>query len=261
MVDLKKIIAEYPEEYCLLLEEAYGAGMMSEGGHEAVEIMFQYTDLPGKKALDIGFGLGGVAFYLAERYQTKVTGIEINPWLAEEATRRCPQSLKDLVHFTAYQQPPLLPFDDDSFDFVYSKGVLTHLDDKLPLFKEVYRVLKPGGELVIDDWLSPVKGQWGARLQQMCDMENLTLFAETEENYHDLLAAAGFSEIQMRDENKNYARYNQKIVDSLSRLEDKAGFDQRFGENALQETIDSYQMITDSITNNELLIRWLRSKV
>ncbi|ODN43575.1 class I SAM-dependent methyltransferase [Piscirickettsia litoralis] len=260
MADLKKIIAEYPEEYCLLLEESYGKGMMSEGGDEAVAAMFQQTDLKGKKLLDIGFGLGGVAFYLAEHYQAEVSGIEVNPWLAEEATRRAPDSLKHLLHFTAYQQPPLLPFEDNHFDVVYSKGVLTHLDDKLPLFKEIYRVLKPGGELVIDDWLSPSKNQWGARLQTMCEMENLTLFAETEEGYKNLLLSAGFSKLQMRDENKNYARYNQNIVDSLKLLEDKKGFDQRFGENALQETIDAYQMIADSIKENELLIRWFRCK-
>ncbi len=63
--DLNKIINEYSASYCRYLQESYGQGMMSEGGEEAIEKMFIYDDLTNKTLLDIGFGLGGVAFYLA----------------------------------------------------------------------------------------------------------------------------------------------------------------------------------------------------
>ena len=58
----EKIVAEYPEDYCVLLEEAYGPRMMSEGGEKAIEDMFLNIDLTGKKLLDFGSGLGGRRF-------------------------------------------------------------------------------------------------------------------------------------------------------------------------------------------------------
>lgn len=97
MDDFQKMIEEYSAEYCLLLEIAYGKGMMSEGGSQAIENMFAGIELKNKRMLDIGFGLGGVALYLAEKYAARVTGIELNPWLAEEATRRIPEKLDSLV--------------------------------------------------------------------------------------------------------------------------------------------------------------------
>lgn len=49
---------EYTPEYCHELEAAYGKGLMSEGGFEGIEHMFEGISLEGKKALDIGSGLG-----------------------------------------------------------------------------------------------------------------------------------------------------------------------------------------------------------
>lgn len=59
---MKEVIEEYSPHYCHLLEAAYGTGMMSEGG-EAIDLMFQGLSIQGKKALDIGSGLGGVAYH------------------------------------------------------------------------------------------------------------------------------------------------------------------------------------------------------
>ena len=71
--------SEYSQSYCDLLEVAYGPNMLSEGGSEAIEHMFQHLDLKNKKALDIGFGLAGAMFYLAKTHHTHITGLEVNP--------------------------------------------------------------------------------------------------------------------------------------------------------------------------------------
>jgi len=260
MDNFTKLIEEYPEDYCLYLEATYSEGMMSEGGKEAVDNMFNDIDLRNKTLLDIGFGLGGVVLYLADKHDANVTGIELNPWMVQEATRRTPEKLKSRAKFIQYEKPPLLPLEDNTFDIVYSKGVLTHLDDKTLLFKEVYRVLKPHGLFIIDDWLSPTKGCWGERLQKMCEMENLTLFAETEVNYIKLLRDSGFSNVAIRDENKNYARYNEDIVAHLKSADYAKTFVDKFGEKAWQESIECYQLTADSIKDNELLIRRLKAE-
>jgi phosphoethanolamine N-methyltransferase len=139
--------------------------------------------------------------------------------------------------------------------------VLVHINDKFPLFNEIHRVLKPGGFLIIDDWLSPKKGEWGQRLQKLCEMENLTLYAQTESDYRHLLEKTGFTDIQMRAENEHYVQYNQDIINRLNQPKAKASFIAQFGEKPWQEAVEGYQLIADSIRDNELLIRWFKASM
>ncbi len=158
-------------------------------------------------------------------------------------------------------EAPLLPLPDNEFDIVYSKGVLTHVQDKLPLFKEVARTLKAGGVLLIDDWLSPIQGKWGSRIQEMAEIENLTLHAETQERYQQLLQQAGFIAIEICDENENYAQYNDDIVRRLSSPTYSRVFVERFDEKAWHDAIKGYQLIADAIREHELLIRRVKCQV
>lgn len=256
----KQLIDNYSSNYCLSLEEAYGGGMMSEGGAQAIDDMFQGIVLQDKKILDIGSGLGGLPLYVAKRYMAHVTGIEINPWMVEESRRRIPPELTSSVDFVLIHEDQLLPFADASFDIVCSKGVLTHVEDKGVLFKEVFRVLKPGGLFIIDDWLSPSRGKWGEKLTKMAETEGLILFAETEMGYCELLKNAGFQEIEIRSESAAYALYNRDIAKRLASSEMSQNFEAKFGKQALLDSIAGYEMIAESIEANELLIRHFQAK-
>ncbi|MBS0656252.1 MAG: methyltransferase domain-containing protein, partial [Verrucomicrobia bacterium] len=89
----QQLVDNYSSTYCLSLEAAYGEGMMSEGGSKALEDMFRGIHPDHKRVLDIGSGLGGLPFYLAKKHRSQVTGVEINPWMVEEAKRRTPTGL------------------------------------------------------------------------------------------------------------------------------------------------------------------------
>lgn len=249
------IIEEYSEEYCLALETAYGQSMMSEGGQDGIESLFQGILLQNKTALDIGSGLGGVAHYLAGAYHMQITGVEINPWMVEEATRRTPQYLQSKVKFVLLEDDGL-PMCDQSLDIVYSKGVFTQIADKATLFSEIYRVLKQNGQLVIADWLSPVQGCWGPLISKMAEAEGLSLYAQTEQGYREELEQAGFTTIEISNQNTLYAQFNHEIAQTLA-SERKAAFIERFGEHTLNEHIRGYQLIAEAITTNELLVRYI----
>jgi phosphoethanolamine N-methyltransferase len=252
----EKINKNYTSTYTLSLEEAYGAGMTSEGGTIAIKKMFKGIPLDGRKMLDIGSGLGGVSLELAEKYHASVIGVEINPWMVEESKKRIPAHLKSKLDYVLMNNGNKLPFANESFDIVYSKGVLTHVPDKTILFKEIFRVLKPQGLFIIDDWLSPVHGQWGAKLNKMSESEGLILFAETEDNYIKLFKRVGFHIIEMRNENKNYSAYNREIIHRLKEENAAKYFKTKYGEKSWQDAIEGYQLIADSIDANELLIRY-----
>ncbi len=253
MNDIQKIITEYSPTYCLFLEKTYTSGMMSEGGTAAITQMIGNIDMTSKTVLDIGSGLGGLAFYLAESFDTRVTGLEINPWMTKEANSRTPDPIRDNVQFIHYE-PPVLPFADNHFDGVVSKGVLVHVKEKTSLFAEIYRILKPNGKLIINDWLSPVKNTWGERIKQMCELEGLTLYAETEQNYSNLLSSAGFINVIMNDQNTYYEQYNRDIVKRIKTMTADE-FDLPLWPGAHAEAIASYSDIADSMRDGELLVR------
>jgi len=101
----------------------------------------------GKKVLEIGLGQGADSEQIARR-----GGIFSGIDLTEEAVKRTRMrfALKGLKYERIEQASALtMPFDDSSFDIVFSHGVLHHISEISAAESEIYRVLKPGGEIVV----------------------------------------------------------------------------------------------------------------
>lgn len=103
-------------------------------------------DFAGKRVLEIGLGQGADAEQIARR-GALVSGVD----LTEEAVKRTKMrfSLAALSFDRIERASALtLPFDDDSFDLVFSYGVLHHIPEIEKAQAEIRRVLRPGGELI-----------------------------------------------------------------------------------------------------------------
>jgi SAM-dependent methyltransferase len=95
--------------------------------------------------LDLGCGLGGASRYLATECGCRVAAIDLTPNFVEAArilTARC--GLADRVEIQQ-ANALALPFQDATFDHVWSYAVTMNIADKEGLGREVARVLKPGG--------------------------------------------------------------------------------------------------------------------
>src|SRR6516162_1966464 len=100
---------------------------------------------PGMHVLEIGCGLGGASRYLAAECGCQVAAIDLTAKFVEVArilTARC--GLVDQVEIRQ-ANALALPFDDGTFDHVWSYAVTMNIADKAGLGREVARVLKPGG--------------------------------------------------------------------------------------------------------------------
>lgn len=245
---------EYTPRYCLQLELAYGDGMMSEGGVEGIEQMFDQIPLVGRRALDIGCGLGGVALYLVEKYAMKITGLEVDAWMVEESKRRIPDSLKGKVDFFLSATNSGWPIPKDSYDLIYSKGVFTHLESKDEIFHECHQLLKREGLFVITDWLSTDEKKWGENIARLMELEHLELFPESVDGYNELLKRNGFALLSERNDSSAYLRFNQKIIERLRDPIRHKILLNHFDEDELEASILGYESIVKALESGELKV-------
>ncbi len=107
---------------------------------------------PGQVVLDLGCGGGLDAFLAAQRVgpEGRVIGLDMTPEMVEKATASARKGGYVNVDFRVAGIEKL-PVADDSIDVVISNCVINHALDKPAVFKEVHRVLKPGGSLFLSD--------------------------------------------------------------------------------------------------------------
>jgi SAM-dependent methyltransferase len=196
----------YEPQNVALFEALYGRHLISLGGLAAVDAMFAGVSIEGCKALDVGFGLGGVAYYLATKYAMDISGVEIHPWMVRYAKEHAPHELQYPLNFQCYEEDGTLPFGVDSFDVIYSKGVLNHVHHKIPLFQQLHACLKEDGMLVIADWIYP----------EMPVDNTGPLICETEASYQNALHQAGFKRLEFDNTNVLFITYVHDFLTNLA---------------------------------------------
>lgn len=111
-----------------------------------------------QRVLDIGCGIGGTSRCLATEFGCHVTGIDLTAEYCRAATMLSARvGLSHLVNFRQGDATEL-PFDDQSFDVVWTEHVAMNIPDKSLLYREMHRVLRPGGTLAIYDVLAGPSG-------------------------------------------------------------------------------------------------------
>jgi ubiquinone/menaquinone biosynthesis C-methylase UbiE len=207
---------EYDDTAIRFLEALWGEGFLSPGGPDEVRRVVAGVDLAGSHVLDIGCGSGGITLFLAREYQPAgIVGYDVEQPVVDLATRRAAeQGLADRARFVRGAPGPL-PFDDQSFDVVFSKDALIHVADKETLFEDIFRVLKPGGMFAASDWLTSHDGEPSEAMKAYLAAEGLSFGMASAERYEMAMQRAGFTDV--RTVNRN-AWYRDVARGELERL-------------------------------------------
>ena len=104
-----------------------------------------------KSVLDVGSGVGGPARFLAATYGCRVTGVDLSEAFVDAARYLTERTgLSGLVSFET-GSALALPFDDGRFDVALLQHVAMNIADRAGLYREIRRVLKPGGRFATFD--------------------------------------------------------------------------------------------------------------
>ena len=110
------------------------------GQDRRLSLIREHVPLQGKRILDIGCGLG---MYVSQfrQFSDDVYGVDIDPDKIARASEWLPN-----LHVSPAET---LPFEDESFDVIFLNEVIEHVEDDQRTIQEAYRVLAPGGHIVI----------------------------------------------------------------------------------------------------------------
>ena len=210
---------EYTDSCVGVSELVWGDGFLSPGGKKEIDQFLEGVNIAGKKVLDVGCGAGGCDVVLVRDHgAAHVHGIDIEQPVLDRCVARARN--EGLSESLSYQKvvPGPFPLADESYEVVFSKDALIHIEDKQALFVEVFRVLKPGGLFVASDWMSGTEETPGPELQHWLELIGLSLGVNTPRVYVEALEQAGFVDISTRDR-------NQFVIEAL-----QANCDQLHGE-------------------------------
>lgn len=233
--------SQYNETFAEALQWLWGDGHLAPGGVEDVEALLAGVEIEGREVLDIGCGLGVITLMLAKKYGAKtVVGIDVEQHLIDHSTKRAAAAeASDRVSFE-FVEPGPLPFADASFDVVFTKDVIVHIPDKEKFYKDIIRVLKPGGVLVGSDWLRGGEGHYSETADQWLELVHLDFQLKNLEQTRVALQVAGFGNVSLNDRN---AFHRGEVAKEVKQLDER--FDQlvaRIGQEQADYRLRSSRM-------------------
>lgn len=203
-------------------KDTFGEDIGQNSWNTADEFLrfISWLDLaPKHHALEIASGSGGPARYLASRTGCRVTGVDANESGVTTANEAAAESSGgQRVSFRVADANAPLPFEDNSFDALLCIDSMNHFPDRLSVFREWCRVLRPGRRAVFTD---PVVITGPVTNDELALRSSIGLFLFVPPGVTErFIDEAGFRLVDQEDVTENAALTSGRWHDSRERHRD-----------------------------------------
>jgi phosphoethanolamine N-methyltransferase len=203
---------QYTPDEIRKYEAIYGRNFISPGGEATTRELLGLVALgPGLRVLDVGCGLGGAAFLMAQTFGARVHGIDLSRNMLQIARTRCQEA--QLTDAVTFEHADILRYDrPDAYDLAHSRDVFLHIHDKAGLLANIKRCLRPGGQLLFSDYLcraGAISGAFEAYIRSRgYDLRSL-------DQYRLLLEQAGFEVLLALDRTADFIAILERELEQL----------------------------------------------
>lgn len=194
---------------------------ISQASHLTVKMMID--KLKGisnaSRLLDIGSGYGGSARVIAQTTGAHVSCLNLSEVENQRNRARNEEmGLSDKIHVLDGDFENL-PFDDLTFDFVWSQDAILHSGNRKRVLQEVHRVLKPGGLFIFTD---PMQAHNADREELIPVLNRIHLDTMGSfEFYKDTAAELGMDCLEITDLSQNLPKHYQRVHDEIDNRYDE----------------------------------------
>ena len=176
------------------------------------EVMMEAANIkPSDKVLDAGCGIGGSSIFLAEKIGCNVTGISLSERQINKAKELAiEKKVEEKVDFRVMNYCAT-NFPNESFDIVWGCESICYADDKEQFIKEAYRLLKPGGRLVVaDGFVTDFKNNDRSTIRSWLTGWQVN-YLETLDRFEEFMSETGFKNIFSSDISKFTAHSSRRL--------------------------------------------------
>jgi SAM-dependent methyltransferase len=241
--------------YRLIRTDSYDVDLGQTGWMNAEELrgFLPVMDLTHQShVLEVGCGAGGCALYLSRLTHAQVTGIDVNASAIEEARTSAKSMPGARTCFEQMDANESLPFEDASFDAVFSNDAMCHIPDRSRALKEWYRVLKVNGRMLFTDAMIVTGPITNEQLMTRSSI-GLYVFLPPGENER-LIRDAGFDLITSVDLTSNAAAISQRWREARARrYEDLV----RIEGMSTFENLQKFLSCVHTVSDKRLLSRFM----